>query len=241
MLLFVTGLVGLVIAQRWPRIGWSVALVSLLGFYTLATPWAATHLIACLENQIRSDIAAGTPGAIVVLGGDTERSDNPGKIVRLGLLSVERIYFAAEEYHSSRLPVLVTGGVIDGTNISIADLMADALTKSFDVPVRWRETRARTTYENAEFSAELLKKYGVSTIMIVTQAWHLPRAIWAFHRFGIHALPTKYSPHIVVRNSNFNDFLPSASALSSSAYAFHEIFGLAYYRLRKSVDRKRAD
>ena len=233
MILLVTALVGSAIGQRWPRIGLNSALISLLGLYILATPWSATRLIACLENQV-GDVTTATPGAIVVLSGDTERVDEPKETVRLGLLSIERVYFAARDYRTSRLPVLVTGGASAGTNVPIADLMAEALTKTFDVPVRWRETKARTTYENAEFSAELLKKNGISTITVVTQAWHMPRAIWAFHRFGIHALPSKFAPRHISGGSNFSDFLPSVSALSSTAYAIHEILGSAYYRLTRS-------
>ena len=67
--------------------------------------------------------------------------------------------------------------------------LADVLEHDFAIPARWRETRSTNTYENAEFSAEILARENVSVIIVVTQRWHMKRAIWAFRRFGITALP----------------------------------------------------
>ena len=44
-------------------------------------------------------------------------------------------------------------------------MMADVLQRDFGVATRWREERSRTTWENALFTAELLKAQGVSILL----------------------------------------------------------------------------
>lgn len=237
LLLVVIAMMGLCIALRWKRAGLSVAFLALIAFYLLSLPFVAGSLLAMIERGVAYDATGeAAAGAIVVLGGDIERLGRSDETPRLGPLSLERVYFAAIEYRALKLPVLVTGGAIDGAKIPIADLMAEALRNAFDVPVRWRETRARTTYENAAYSAVILKQAGIATAVIVTQSWHMRRAIWAFSRVGIHAFPMRLpktglaSPDRTA-DFKFSDFLPSANAILDSFYAMHEILGLAYYRL----------
>lgn len=235
LLLIVIAIIGVIAGLRWRRTGLTVAIVSLVAFYALATPGVAYLLIAGLEKKIEND--TGKPvgaAAIVILSGDIQHSADPQAPVRPGLLSLERLDFGAREYRAMPYPVLVTGGPIAGTDVAVAELMAETLIRDFGVPVRWRETKARTTFENAEFSAAILKKAGISSAIIVTQRWHMARAIWAFERFGIHAIPTKFASEAHAPKPEFVDFLPEASALARSTYAIHEIFGLAYYRLTKS-------
>jgi uncharacterized SAM-binding protein YcdF (DUF218 family) len=237
MIFVVMAMAGMIVAVRWRRSGLGIAFAALFVFFLLSLPFVAGNLLAALERELHytpSEIK--NAGAIVVLGGDVERFEAGDRTPRLGLLSLERIYFAAREYRLLHLPILVTGGMVGGSPLPLADMMADRLQDAFGVPVHWRETRAGTTYQNAEFSAGILKKAGISSVVLVTQPWHMPRAIWAFSKFGIHAIPMElpggqapkqYRSHYF----RLSDFLPSASAVLDSFYAMHEILGLTYYRL----------
>lgn len=51
-----------------------------------------------------------------------------------------------------------------------------------------RERLSHTTRENAAFVAELLDRRGVREVVIVSCAWHLPRALQLFRARGLEAI-----------------------------------------------------
>jgi uncharacterized SAM-binding protein YcdF (DUF218 family) len=120
---------------------------------------------------------------------------------------------------------------VPGSNATVGGLMKEALERDFAVPVSWAEDRSRTTRENADFTAPLLQDQGITTVVLVSHAWHLPRGLWSFERAGLKPMPWP-APRSVVRLRRIDDFLPSIAALHDSFYALHEMFGGVYYRLR---------
>jgi uncharacterized SAM-binding protein YcdF (DUF218 family) len=169
--------------------------------------------------------------AIVVLGGGIKRGDGDKVPDTLGAWSLERIDFAAHAYRELNLKVAVTGGRPAGARSAEAALMKATLESDFNVPVTWVENRSRTTFENALYTKELLKADNVTTVVLVTNAWHMRRALWSFERVGLHAIPWP-APLTYGETDRLDDYLPSMFALLGSYQALHEAIGLAYYRLR---------
>ncbi len=109
--------------------------------------------------------------------------------------------------------------------------MARILEGEFGVKVRWVEDRAGTTWANARFSADMLRADGIDTVFVVTHAWHMRRALLAFRRFGLTAVPAP--THLIQPFSPGPAwFVPEASGWASSAFALHEWLGLAWYSIR---------
>ena len=110
-------------------------------------------------------------------------------------------------------------------------MMADALEADFRLPVRWREDRSTTTYQNALYSAEMLRRAGMPAALVVTNRWHMARALWSFRAVGypVVAAPTPGGRRLKLSVASF---LPQIPALLDSYYALHELIGLAWYVCR---------
>jgi uncharacterized SAM-binding protein YcdF (DUF218 family) len=107
------------------------------------------------------------------------------------------------------------------------------LQKEFNLSGEFQiEEQSRTTYENALYTAELLKQKGIQNVVLVTHAWHMPRARAAFEHFDVRVIPAPTA--FYGRDSTYcpNDFLPSTYALRFSGMAFHEMFGHWWYKMR---------
>lgn len=227
----VLSLAGALIALVWRRAGIAVALASGFCLYVAATPALSSYLLRQVESGLPQTADLGAAQAIVVLGGGVRSGDGGGIPDRLNGLSLERVVFGAEAHRRLHLPVVVSGGAARGTHSSEGALMKTALEADFAVPVAWTEDRSRTTWENALFTARLLLPEKLTTVVVVSQAWHLPRALWAFERVGLKALPWP-APRTATRLGEVADFLPNLSALHDTFYALHEMIGGIFYRLR---------
>jgi uncharacterized SAM-binding protein YcdF (DUF218 family) len=221
---------GALAALVWPRIGITIALASSLCLFAVATPALSSYLTRQLESEIPTSTDLSGAQAIVVLGADVQSTT--GNVPdRLGPLSLERLVFAADAYDRLHLPVVLSGGQFGAMQPALAELMKVALERYFKVPVTWTENKSHTTYENAFYTARLLRDQHIHTIVVVTQARDLPRAIWSFERVGLRALPW-IVPHTPLDADRVEDFLPDSKSFQASFFAVHELLGIVYYRLR---------
>jgi len=235
--LFVPTLAGLLLSRWRPVAGRTLAGFGLCALLLLALPATARSLIAALEQDLPLTApTAYPPAAIVILGGDsseaTQDNDHVDAANRVvGPLSLERERAGAALRRRTGLPVLVTGGQLDRSGPPIAMLMARSLLEDFATPVTWIEVASVTTWENATLSAPMLRAAGIRSVYVVTQAWHMRRALLAFRHAGLiaTAAPTQIdSPPTWAAW----EFVPRASAWERSYYALHEWIGCAYYALR---------
>ncbi|MCZ4221740.1 YdcF family protein [Pedobacter rhodius] len=96
------------------------------------------------------------------------------------------------------------------------------------------ENQSRNTIENAKFSAQLIaQKFPGAKVVVVTSAWHIPRARLIFNKFyktKPDYLPTNY----IGRTNGYSigDFIPDPGILSSWELLFKEWIGLAVDQFR---------
>jgi uncharacterized SAM-binding protein YcdF (DUF218 family) len=109
--------------------------------------------------------------------------------------------------------------------------MRIALERDFAVPVRWLEGRSRNTLENAIESARMLRGEGIATVMLVTHATHMPRAVRAFAAAGLRTVPAPAGGIGRIGGLSATDLLPGAASLQRSTAALHELAGLAWYEI----------
>jgi uncharacterized SAM-binding protein YcdF (DUF218 family) len=230
--LFFTFVVGWLVARRWRRAGRTLMTFSFIALVLLCLPIVSGWLMYPLQSHAQLDPERIPPnvGAIVVLSADMQ-SDAPEYGFDIpGPLGLERVRYGAWLHRRTQLPILVSGGRVKAWTEPLAQQMQHVLTIEFGVPVRWVEDRSVDTHENAVNSAEILKRSGVKSVLLVTHAWHMRRAVAAFRATGLEpvAAPTRFirPPTGIVQ-----DFIPDASALRASSYALHEWIGLLWYYL----------
>jgi uncharacterized SAM-binding protein YcdF (DUF218 family) len=232
MCLLIATPAGLVIAYWWRRTGLAVALISSLLLYACCTGFVSARLLALIESQEPPPSPADLAGAqaIAVLSGDTYDGRPGGAPDDVGLLTLDRLRLAASLYRAHPLPILVSGGVTDHNAESTAALMAQTLAKDYGIKASWREERSQTTYEYAAYSAAILKAHNITRVIVVTQAWHLPRAVWSFAHAGMTAIPAPAER--TYPRARLRELQPDYGSFARSFYALHELVGLVAYRLR---------
>jgi uncharacterized SAM-binding protein YcdF (DUF218 family) len=226
-------LVGLLLARRWRRCGLAIAWSAAAALYLLATPVVGTWLLATQQSVPPLDgvaARAAQAGAIVVLSGDQHRLQVDYGSETVGPITLERLRRAARLHRDTDLPLMVSGGLLPNYVMSNAATMTEALQEDMQVSVRWQEARSRTTHENAVFSAEILRAEGINRVILVTSAWHMPRAVQAFRGAGLDPVPAPTG--FAVRGEfDWAHLVPSPGGLQASQWAIHEVLGRIWYRL----------
>lgn len=123
------------------------------------------------------------PAAVVVLGCRVE-GDTPSQ-------ALQRRIDTAADYLLAHpgVPVVVSGGMGDGERISEAEAMRRGLVERGVADDRiLLEDRSTSTLENLTNSAAILAEKGLgSSVVVVTEGYHLHRALGIADRVGLHA------------------------------------------------------
>ena len=217
---------GVALRRRW------LAGLALAGLVLLALPITAPALNELMADTapVRADLR---PQAIVVLSAE-RRDGPPGGVLEgedIGAFTTERVRAGVVLARRTGLPVLVSGGVLKPGTPPIAATMARIMTDEFRFTPRWVEGKSLTTWENAVFSAAMLRADGITTIYLVTTSWHMARSRLAFERAGLAVVPM---PARAMQGPTWAawEFIPTAASWQRSYYALHEVIGYWWYRVR---------
>ncbi len=201
--------------------------------YLTALPATRSWLAGFLTTEPLVPYEKHKSQAIVVLGGGRhlDTPDFGGDTVNH--LTLERLRYAAMIQKQTGLPILVSGGKPFQGDLSEAELMRDVLNREFLGQVNWIEANSRTTYENAQFSAPILKANGTHKIVLITHAYHMPRAMEAFQHAGFSVTPaaTIFLDRMPETLPAIRWF-PSISAAYWNNLMLHELVGRLWYHIR---------
>lgn len=222
-------LAGLGLRRRLPRLGRALTVTALAALVALSLPAVSTTLLLTLERGLKlRPPAADPPGAIVILSAEIVHLRGPGTPEQVGRITLARMRAGAALARRTHLPVLVSGGRLGGRHVvPVAVQMAADLRQDFGITARWVEPRSKTTWQNAAFSAAILRRAGIGSVFVVTNAWHERRALLAFRHFGLVATAAP-----VDLGAPSGNLLPSSLAWRDAYFAFHEWIGLADYALK---------
>jgi uncharacterized SAM-binding protein YcdF (DUF218 family) len=226
-------LLGTALRRRYPRLGRTLQVASLFTLLIFSMPATGGALLGSLQNTPPLPATGALPAAdaIVVLSAEADRRGNEYGHPVIGPMTMQRLRYAAFLQRRTGLSLLVSGGLPYADTPSLAAMMKDAAEQELGVAVKWAEDRSADTWENAAFSAELLKKDKVRTVMVVTSAWHMPRAIASFRAAGLEvvAAPTAFRGPAI---DDWMSFVPSWHGLKDTCLALHEWCGRIAYWFR---------
>ncbi len=212
------------------RAGRRMVAVATAGFLAFTVIPLGFWVVKPLENRFSKPDRLERVDGIIMLGGAT----NPRISAERGEPSLndagERILAMAalgRLYPDARL-VFSGDGEEEGTRAALAQAGLDTGRVLF-------ENKSRNTWENGLFSHALVAPKPGETWLLITSAWHMPRAIGIFRRIGWPVLPypvdyrsrTSAKPYLMFgleRN------------LDVSSVAFREWAGLVTYRLLDRTD-----
>ena len=119
---------------------------------------------------------------IVVLGASVLSNGQPSRALK------RRALTGVQAFQEGRGKSLVVSGGPLKHSTPEAVVMADiARQNGVGDEFLLVEPEARNTLENAAFTAELMKAAGWKTALVVSDAWHLERALWCFGHYRIEA------------------------------------------------------
>ncbi|MNF89369.1 hypothetical protein D3C84_718920 [compost metagenome] len=241
-LLLPPGLLMLLLLLGWwlrrsrPRLAGACFALGLGGFWLMSLPVVVEWSADLLEREpplAREEWSTlgQRADAIVVLGSGREHGDVAWGADQPTGIGLERQRYAARLAKASGLPVLASGGLHYGIPPTEAQMMADSLRDDFGVTVRWQEGKSRTTWENAQFTAQLLLPQGVKRVVIVTHAAHMPRAVWSFRKAGFDVVA---APMGFLGGDNarpLGGWLPESKSIWQSGQLMNEAVGQIGYSL----------
>jgi uncharacterized SAM-binding protein YcdF (DUF218 family) len=233
MLLAVLGV--LLLLTRWRRAGAILASAAIVVMALVSFLPLGAALLQPIESRFpRWSPANGAPDGIIVLGGaiapllsdahgEPVVSSDAGRVIALAQLA--RTYPKARIVFSGGDAELLPKGLAEARFIY-------PLLDQLGVP-RERvmlESRSRNTVENAQFTKELVKPKPDERWLLVTSAFHMPRAIGCFRRagFNVEAYPVNWRT-----TSHLADSLTDqlSNGLGTLDLAVHEWTGLFVYWL----------
>jgi uncharacterized SAM-binding protein YcdF (DUF218 family) len=230
-------LVVAVLSHRWRsgKLQKPMALFLALGaVFVVAWPPAAQVATRLIEARYPPRAyPAEDAQAIVVLASAVFAGCPPVPIPMLGSGTYERCQYTAWLHgHWRSLPVLASGGTGDPDVPPYASVMRDALERE-GVPAAaiWLETKSHSTHESAVYAAQLLRQKGIRKIVLVTEAYHMPRAAACFRKEGLIVIPAACG-YRSYHGLYAGELWPGWEAIAWNEDALHESVGLVWYWIR---------
>lgn len=220
----------------WPRLGRAVITFTTLLILASAILPVGQWALKPIEDRFPPLVSLPPRvDGIIVLGGVVDdyvigKRGLPRSLAAAGSPRLDAFLELARRYPMARH--VFTGGSIE--LINERDTEADVVRRIFarlglDTTRIIFEDRSRNTWENANFSFELLKPQPEELWIMITSARHMPRAMGTFRKVGwqnVLAFPIDY---VTGENDAFSPTFGLGANLGILSEAIREYIGLAVY------------
>jgi uncharacterized SAM-binding protein YcdF (DUF218 family) len=202
--------------------------------WVVSTPKFARKMMASIEYEQPLSLKniPNNAQAMVILGSGTYvNAPEFNGIDTVSRGSLERIRFASHIARSNDLPILISGGRKTSKHTPESVAMNQVMVDEFEVYPKWLDTKSLSTMDNAINSKPILARNDIDSIVLVTHAFHMKRAIWSFQQVGISVIPAPMGYFDTNTYQGIREYLPSAKALYTSNQAMKEWVALLSYYL----------
>ena len=175
-------------------LGWLLIVVSVVLLWLSTCSGAARGLTQLMlrpptalsldrVRELRAEVAAKKPIAIVILGGGAEPFAPEYGVSSLQEQSLERLRYGLWLGRETGAQIAYSGGIgwAQEDAAPEARIAAKIAAEDFRQPIKWLEEDSRDTRENAAHTLALLKPAGIDHILLVTHGYHMPRALRDFN------------------------------------------------------------
>ncbi|MES2382085.1 MAG: ElyC/SanA/YdcF family protein [Bacteroidota bacterium] len=166
---------------------------------------------------------------IVVLGGGYSKEENIPATSQLNSSSLARLIEGMRLKRINTSATLIfSGGNNDHDNKESEAEIYQLAYKTISNDTSWQILSERPHNTRSE-ADETFKLIGNKPIIIVTTAWHMPRAMYLFKQAGCNAIaaPCDY----LAKEIHYIPDLPNSNSIKQFEMAFHEYIGIAAYKL----------
>ena len=231
-LFFIISLIifGLIIGSK------KISLTGVIILVILSMPIVSDKLIAYLESdyELIKPSKVESADAIVVLSGMVKTIQTKNGLDYEWGEAADRIFAGIDLFKSNKAPVLIlTGGKLPWSiGVPEGEYLRDV---AIDLGVPKKDILITENVENTDQEAKAIKKILLldnPKVILVTSAFHMPRAQLVFEAAGINVIPFPVDFIIGTEKLTFMSFIPSAGSFASTSFFVREIIGRTYYSLK---------
>jgi uncharacterized SAM-binding protein YcdF (DUF218 family) len=226
----------LLLRTRFSRAGWRLVVGSLVLLAVLGLSPIGNALIVPLEQRFpRWEERRGPPHGIVVLGGALSPDVSHARNTVALNEAAERLTAVADlarRYPNARIIFSGGSGSVIFDERPEAEFAVRLLeTLGVEAGRVIAESRSRNTVENARYSREIAQPKAGELWLLVTSAYHLPRAVGIFRKAGfpVEAHPVDWRTRGV--HDALRPFPTLGEGLRRTDMAVREWIGLTFYWL----------
>lgn len=221
----ITLLIVLGALKKWRWASLVAAAALLLG----SMPFFANALLGRLEDAYPSRSVGTLPeaDAVLVLGGIMSPTKQLGLITEWSE-AVERFEAGIAIMEKEKARRLLFTGDPRGSEGTV--LQREALIRGVPASRVAVIGAVGNTADEAGQLRRYREQHGLKRVILVTSAWHLPRAMRQFRGAGVEILPFPVDYRTLPnRTFPYLDYLPTAGALEKTELALRECYGIAFY------------